>query len=94
MSDMFPIWWALACGLLFVWMNAADARDRNVRAEFMRQVPCPATGKTTGPCVGYEADHITPLCRGGADAVWNLQWLTIEQHKLKTRGDCRTPPGQ
>lgn len=78
---------------LLLLASDADARDRNVRAEFMRQVPCPATGKTSGPCPGYEADHITPLCRGGSDTVSNLQWLTTAQHKLKTRGDCRTLPG-
>jgi 5-methylcytosine-specific restriction endonuclease McrA len=94
MSDMFPIWWALACGLLFVWMNAADARDRNVPAEFRKTNPCPATGLTTGRCDGWQIDHITPLCRGGSDTVANLQWLSTAQHKLKTRGDCRTLPGQ
>jgi 5-methylcytosine-specific restriction endonuclease McrA len=80
--------------LLILLATDADSRDRNVRAEFMRQVPCPATGKTSGPCVGYEADHIVPLCRGGSDTVANMQWLSREQHKLKTRGDCRTLPGQ
>jgi len=33
---------------------------------------------------GYEVDHIVPLADGGSDAVWNLQLLTIEQHKAKT----------
>lgn len=46
-----------------------------------------------GACPGWNIDHVVPLCRGGADAVWNLQWLTVAQHKLKTRGDCRRPPG-
>lgn len=79
--------------IMIIMASDADARDRSVRAEFVRQVPCPATGKTSGPCPGYEVDHITPMCRGGPDTVANLQWLTIEQHKLKTRGDCRTLPG-
>ena len=86
---MRPLFAALALLLPL----AADARDRAVRAEFMRSNPCPATGKPTGPCVGWEVDHVTPLCRGGADAVTNLQWLTVAQHKLKTRGDCRALPG-
>jgi len=34
-------------------------------------------------------DHITPLCAGGADAVENLQWITKEAHKAKTRIDVR-----
>lgn len=88
---------SICCTLLIFLLLAlslpVEARDRNVRSEFMRQVPCPATGKTTGPCPGWEVDHITPICRGGADAVWNLQWLSTAQHKLKTRVDCRRLPG-
>jgi hypothetical protein len=37
---------------------------------------------------GYQRDHRVPLCRDGADAVGNMQWLTVEAHKDKTRGDC------
>lgn len=79
----------------FLILLASDsfARDRNIPAEFQKLYPCPSTGKTTGACPGWERDHIVPLCRGGADTVANLQWLSIEQHKLKTRGDCRRLPG-
>jgi 5-methylcytosine-specific restriction endonuclease McrA len=93
MSDSFPFWWGLACALLCLLSWPADSRDRNVPAEFRKIYACPATGLKTGRCDGYQIDHIVPLCRGGADAVWNLQWLSIAQHKLKTRGDCRTLPG-
>lgn len=91
------IWWVLviAAGVCFsILINSGVcARDRNVPAAFQRENPCPSTGKTTGACPGWERDHIVPLCRGGADTVANLQWLSTAQHKLKTRGDCRKLPG-
>ena len=34
---------------------------------------------------GYEVDHIVPLAQGGADKPSNMQWLTIQAHKEKTR---------
>lgn len=86
----FPLLAALALLLPI----AADARDKSVPVEFQRQFPCPSTGQRTGACPGWQKDHITPLCRGGADTVENMQWLTVEQHKMKTRGDCRVLPGQ
>ena len=78
---------ALLC--LILLSLPAQARDRNVPAEFQRQVPCPSTGKTTGACPGWERDHIVPLCRGGSDTVANMNWLTIEQHKAKTRAEVK-----
>lgn len=33
---------------------------------------------------GYEIDHIIPLSRGGSDSPYNMQLLTVEQHKAKT----------
>jgi hypothetical protein len=89
MSDMFPIWWALACGLLFLWMNAADARDRNVPAEFRKIYACPATGLKTGPCPGWNIDHHIALCAGGPDTIANMNWMTIEDHKAKTKLDMK-----
>lgn len=58
----------------------------------MRQHPCPASGKHRGPCPGYEVDHKIPLKCNGADAPHNMQWLTVEQHRIKTKreaGICR-----
>lgn len=78
----------LTIGLLFISpVEAASKRDPAVRAEFQRQNPCPSTGKTSGKCFGWEADHKDAICAGGADAVWNLQWLTKEAHRAKTRHD-------
>lgn len=61
-------------------------RDLAVRDDFRR-----STGYPNGR-PGYEVDHRQALVCGGADATWNMQWLTVEQHKAKTRNDianCR-----
>jgi hypothetical protein len=60
-------------------------RDPRVVAAFRKLKPCPATGKHKGACPGYEIDHIVPLAAGGADAPSNMQWLTRQQHRAKTR---------
>jgi hypothetical protein len=33
---------------------------------------------------GYQIDHIVPLSKGGTDSPYNMQLLTIDQHKAKT----------
>lgn len=41
---------------------------------------------------GWQIDHVTPLKCGGADDATNMQWLTIADHKAKTKAevkDCR-----
>lgn len=83
---------AVAFCLAFLALPAAS-RDKEVLAEFQRLNPCPSTGLPDGACPGYQKDHIVPLCRGGPDTVANLHWLTVDQHKMKTRGDCRALPG-
>lgn len=50
-------------------------RSAAVLAAFREKYPCPATGKSTGACPGWAIDHVIPLACGGADAVYNLQWL-------------------
>ena len=81
------------CGVLFLALLTISPvygaeRNQAVRAEFVRENPCPSTGKTTGRCPGWEVDHATPLCAGGSDTVENLQWLSKEQHSLKTKIDA------
>lgn len=66
--------------------HGAD-RSARVRTAFERAVPCPAPGPGSCASKGYEADHAEPLCAGGRDAVENYQWLTKEQHALKTKID-------
>ena len=64
-------------------------RSSAVRAEFVRSNPCPATGKPRGPCPGWEVDHRHALVCGGPDEAGNLQWLTVEEHRVKTRREVR-----
>ncbi len=71
----------------------AGPRSSAVRAEFVKVNPCPATGKTRGACPGWEVDHRVALVCGGPDTVENLQWLTVAEHREKTRAEvklCRT----
>lgn len=56
---------------------------------FKRHNPCPSTGERRGACPGYDVDHIIALCSGGPDTRDNMQWLSKELHKLKTRSDVR-----
>lgn len=76
--------------LAFVSVHAIAAdRSPAIRAEFMRQNPCPATGSTRGACPGYQVDHREALICGGRDELPNLQWLTVEEHKAKTRVEVK-----
>lgn len=79
-----------AVALLFATgIDDVAARDRNVPRHFQKLHPCPATGKRTGPCPGWQIDHRIPLKCGGADKLANLQWLTVKDHKAKTRREAR-----
>jgi len=65
--------------------EARTPRSYQAKAEFKHLHPCPANGKTRGPCPGYIIDHIKPLKRGGADRPDNMQWQTVEDGKLKDK---------
>jgi hypothetical protein len=68
-------------------------RSSAVRTEFIKANPCPATGKSRGACPGWQVDHRIALVCGGPDTVENLQWLTVAEHREKTRAEvklCRT----
>jgi hypothetical protein len=56
---------------------------------FKRENPCPATGLRRGACPGWDVDHIRPLCMGGPETKENMQWLSKEGHRFKTRVDVR-----
>lgn len=66
---------------------AGPPRSKAVIAQFKRANPCPVNGATRGACPGWQVDHVQPLCAGGPDATANLQWLTVADHKAKTRLD-------
>lgn len=70
----------------------APSRSASPVREFRAANPCPSTGRTRGACPGWQVDHIRPLCDGGRDHPSNLQWLTVDEHRIKTRSDllaCR-----
>lgn len=69
---------------------ARDDRGRIRRSDaerhrFAREQPCPSTGQPRLPCPGWRIDHIIPLKRCGTDTTVNMQWLTIDDWKAKTR---------
>jgi hypothetical protein len=59
------------------------ARSGSAKKEFHKSHPCPANGRTTGPCGGYVVDHVVPLRRGGTDSPSNMQWQTVQAAKIK-----------
>jgi len=57
-----------------------DAEGHTLRSvapirAFKHQWACPSTGAHIGSCPGWAIDHVIPLACGGADAVYNMQWL-------------------
>ena len=66
-----------------------SSRSPALRAEFMRQQPCPSTGATRGACPGWQVDHREALVCGGKDELQNLQWLTVAEHREKTRVEVK-----
>lgn len=87
--------WQLALVALVItsslFPTAAQAAHRSMaeRAAFVRHNPCPATHLRRGSCPGWEVDHVVALCAGGADSRANMQWLTVQEHREKTRHDRR-----
>lgn len=77
--------------LIVLLCPSAEAKyhDPHQRAAFMKQHPCPSTGKTYGRCEGWIVDHVRPLCKGGADRPSNMQWMTREDAKRKDKWECK-----
>ena len=48
---------------------------------------CALTGRKLRPGDAHEYDHILPLALGGLHAESNLQLVSSEAHKVKTRDD-------
>jgi hypothetical protein len=68
-----------------VGSNGKIHRSKAARAAFMREHPCPATGRTSGRCRGYVVDHVDALACGGADDPSNMQWQTTAEGKAKDK---------
>ncbi len=58
-------------------------RDPKAVDQFKRSHPKPPG------CKDCEVDHIVPLSKGGRDDPSNMQWLSREQHRDKTRRELR-----
>jgi hypothetical protein len=50
--------------------HAEIKRREHARSDFMQSHPCPSTGKTSGPCPGYDV--------GGGDEPPNMQWQAVQ----------------
>lgn len=87
---------AILAALLAISVGAQEFAAKRSASEVYRfrgAHPCPATGKARGACPGWEVDHIKALRCGGPDVAANMQWLTIEAHRAKSRREARTCPG-
>lgn len=65
--------------------DAKTPRGHKAKREFRKENPCPSTGRKSGSCPGYHVDHIKPLKDDGDDHKSNMQWLSEENHKEKTK---------
>ena len=80
----------LAMALLAPTLHAQEIRRSAAEiAAFKRHNPCPSTGQRRGACPGFQVDHTIPLCAGGLDHRSNMAWLSVEDHRFKTRIDVR-----
>jgi hypothetical protein len=84
----------VAAALFALPATADTQRDLRQRAEFVKQHPCPSTGKVRRACPGYVVDHIKPLCAGGPDRPSNMQWQTRMDAKIKDREERRLCRGR
>ena|ERR1700674_2840182 len=82
---------AILCALALALSPQTALAKRSAAAKYDFRVghPCPATGKTRGPCQGYVIDHVKPLACGGADQPANMQWQTIAAGKAKDKWERR-----
>lgn len=86
-------WLVVLALLLALDASARIPRSTTERYAFVKENACPVSGRNRLPCPGHEIDHVVPLCAGGADHRSNMQWLTVAEHKAKTKADvraCRT----
>lgn len=88
LAPAVPLVVALMLATASVASSSAE-RSRTLRAEFVHLNPCPSTGKTKGACPGWQVDHREALVCGGRDELANLQWLTVQAHREKTRVEVK-----
>ena len=83
---------ALIALLLASPAGAKAHRSGWARAAFLAEHPCPSTGARRGACPGFVVDHVEPLCFGGKDQPFNMQWQpraeSLEKDRLE-RAVCR-----
>lgn len=79
----------LVAAAILLGSTTQPLRSPALRAEFVRTHPCPANNHTRGACPGYQVDHRVALVCGGRDEMTNLQWLSVEEHKAKTRVEVK-----
>lgn len=80
----------LLCAVLAVPAFAAP-RSQVAKRDFARQQACPATAANKLPCPGFIIDHKTPLDCGGPDTPANMQWLTVQAWKGKSKWERNGP---
>lgn len=54
--------------------------------------PCPATGRRSVACSGYQGDHRVPSSKGGADDPSIMQRLSTQEHKAKATSEQQQFP--
>lgn len=65
-----------------------DSKGRIVRSAATKEAFLKSRGLKSVP-KGYAVDHIIPLYAGGKDDPSNMQLLTKEQHRIKTKEDYK-----
>lgn len=73
----------------FIKIDSKQQRSQTQRNIFLvEQGYCTKISNCRVPS-GYEVDHVIPLYAGGPDLPSNMQLLTKEDHKEKTRNDWK-----
>lgn len=79
----------IAACAISTWASADYSRSKKALRSFVTQQACPSTGRHRLPCTGWQIDHVIPLKCLGLDEPENMQWLTVEAHKEKTRREAK-----